>query len=283
MVILALGCTSSNEEDFNWVNPLPEQSYPLVRHETFFSELMQTEVGYNIYFPPGYDSTNADKRYPVVYYLHGWRRGSEANSVYMATLFNEWMVNGSIPPRIYVFPNGGKLSHYDYDGYFGESTFVKELIPHIDANYPTIADRSGRGLEGFSMGGRAVARDMFKYPDMFCSAVSIGGGQHKERMLPGGEGNEDEVAASRGGNNSWDLAMSYSMREDGIPIKILVVVGTADRNYPGNVDWMVHLDSLGIAYSSHVVEGIRHEAADLYAVLGDSIMAFHEQCFSADS
>ena len=30
--------------------------------------------------------------------------------------------------------------------------FVKELIPHIDSTYRTIAKRSGRGIEGFSQG-----------------------------------------------------------------------------------------------------------------------------------
>jgi enterochelin esterase-like enzyme len=34
----------------------------------------------------------------------------------------------------------------------GCDVFVKELIPHIDSTYRTIAKRSGRGIEGFSQG-----------------------------------------------------------------------------------------------------------------------------------
>jgi enterochelin esterase-like enzyme len=99
-----------SRDEFQWVNPLPKQSYPLVRHGVYFSESMQTDIGYYVYLPPGYDSAYVGTGYPVVYYLHGWSVGSEANSVYMASLFNQWIVNGSIPPRIYVFLNGGEES-----------------------------------------------------------------------------------------------------------------------------------------------------------------------------
>ena len=43
---------------------------------------MGTEVGYRIYLPPGYEESERKKnRYPVVYYLHGGRPGSELKSV----------------------------------------------------------------------------------------------------------------------------------------------------------------------------------------------------------
>ena len=37
----------------------------------------------------------------------------------------------------------------------GCDVFINELIPHIDSTYRTIADRSGRGIEGFSQGARS--------------------------------------------------------------------------------------------------------------------------------
>jgi hypothetical protein len=85
----------------------------------------------------------------------------------------------------------------------------------------------------------------------------------------------------RNGNNSWDLADQYGSQGNGDDLAILVLVGTLDEgNFEPNVEWMAHLDSLGIAYSSFIVDGVGHEAADLYAKLGDSVMDFHEQCFS---
>ena len=38
----------------------------------------------------------------------------------------------------------------------GCDVFIDELIPHIDATYRTVAERGGRGLEGFSQGGRGT-------------------------------------------------------------------------------------------------------------------------------
>ena len=63
------------------------------------------------------------------------------------------------------------------------AAFIKELIPHIDKTYRTIASRKGRAIEGFSQGGRGTARHMFKYPELFCSVAPMGGGhQHEKRI-----------------------------------------------------------------------------------------------------
>ena len=56
---------------FKWVNPIPDKKkVDRVFHKTFKSPSMKVEVGYCIYLPAEYDSAE-NKRYPVVYYLHG--------------------------------------------------------------------------------------------------------------------------------------------------------------------------------------------------------------------
>ena len=154
---------------FAWVNQ-PSKAYANlpVQHKTFHSQSMGTEVGYCIYLPPGYENfEQANSRYPVVYYLHGGRPGSELKSVGLSVFIEKAIQSNRIPPMIYVFINGGPMSHYDYpqikNGQ-GESVFIKELIPHVDSNYRTIASREGRGIEGFSQGGRGTTRIMFRHP-----------------------------------------------------------------------------------------------------------------------
>ena len=39
--------------------------------DKFYSISLDTIRAVNIYLPENYDSTNADERYPVVYFLHG--------------------------------------------------------------------------------------------------------------------------------------------------------------------------------------------------------------------
>src|SRR3954453_16237671 len=53
-----------------------------------------------------------------------------------------------------------------------ESVIIKDLIPHVDATYRTVADRGARAIEGFSMGGFGAAHFGFKYPETF-GVVSI--------------------------------------------------------------------------------------------------------------
>ena len=81
-------------------------------------------------------------------------------------------------------------------------------------------------------------------------------------------------------NNSWDLARSYAGREENLSVEILVVVGTSDFNYQANLEWMEHLQSLGISFRRKVVPDVPHSGVRLYQESGDEIMRFHERCFA---
>jgi endo-1,4-beta-xylanase len=269
---------------FRWVNPLPANAPAGVLHETYPSKLHQTAVGYAVYLPPGYaDAANASHRYPVVYYLHGGRPGGENKSVAMARFFDQHMRAGTVDPMIYVFVNGGAVSHYDYPQLksFGESAFIKELIPHIDSRFRTIASKQGRGLEGFSQGGRGTARIAFRHPDLFCSAAPMGGGHQHERRASENNGQEagPEGYVFEPGLNTWDLASTYA-RQGTARVRWLVVVGDQDFNYQANLDWMKHLDSLAIRHQRIIVPRVPHSAAGVYEKIGPAGMKFHQACFA---
>lgn len=53
-----------------------------------------------------------------------------------------------------------------------ETCIVRELVPHIDANYRTVAAREGRSLHGYSMGGFGALKLGFKHPEVFGSVVA---------------------------------------------------------------------------------------------------------------
>jgi endo-1,4-beta-xylanase len=198
---------------FSWVNRFPEGRFPGLTHATFDSKRVRQRIGYCIYLPPCYDdSNNADLHYPVVYYLHGGRPGSECKSIALTNSIDEAIRSQAAPAMIYVFVNGGAVSHYNYPQYDSpaEDILVHELIPHIDATYRTIAGREGRGLEGFSQGGRATARIGFAYPELFCSAASGGGGHATEKRIAENDGWENETLRFQPGANSWDRARDYA-------------------------------------------------------------------------
>jgi hypothetical protein len=266
---------------FRWVNPLKQQ-LPGVRHATFRSNSMNIDVGYCIYTPSEYSKPrSAAERFPVVYYLHGGRPGSEIKSVRLATHIHRLIESGSAPPMIYVFVNGGPVSHYNMSersNAMGEDVFVKELIPHIDSTYRTINGREGRGVEGFSQGGRGTTRIMFRYPELFGSAAPGGAGHATEKRISEQHGRESDTLVFAPGHNTYDRARQYA-KTPSPPLPILIHVGTEGFNYENNLAYMKFLDTLRIPYQRLIVEDAAHSAVQIYEKRGLDIMTFHATNF----
>lgn len=165
----------ANSPDMWVTSPVPELPVG-VTHHTFRSESMKRDVGYCLYLPPGYE-TDTERRYPVIYHLHG-AGGNETRSVYSASVLHEGILAGKLPEIVMVFPNGGRSTMYQDSGdgrFMAETMMIKELIPHIDATYRTTADRKARCIEGFSMGGRGSTNLAMKHPQLFGSLFNQSG------------------------------------------------------------------------------------------------------------
>ncbi len=274
---------------FKWVNPFPAdlEKPPGLQHGSFQNPSMPREVGYAIYLPPQY-SEDADARFPVVYYLHGGRPGNESRSVSLSNYLHEAMSAGVTAPVIYVYVNGGVLSHYNYAPLdsMGEDLFIEELIPFIDSNYRTIADRRGRAIQGFSQGGRGVTRHMFKYPELFSSAAAGGPGYSAEEQISENSGVEFDTRSQipveydfGKGNDAFTLAREYA-ESDGPKLEIAIWIGTKGFNYEATIDYMEFLDGLEIDYKVYTVGGVGHAPAALYQEIGSELMNFHSDAFT---
>jgi len=269
---------------FQWVNPL-KGKLPGVRHATFRSPSMGVDVGYCIYLPAEYDAAETVlEKFPVVYYLHGGRPGSELKSVKLAEQIHQHIEAGDVPPMIYVFVNGGPVSHYnmpDREHAMGADVFIKELIPHIDATYRTIAERSGRGIEGFSQGGRGTTRLMFRCPEFFGSAAPGGAGHATEKLISENNGMENPQLVFQPGDNTYDLARRYAQtrKAGSLELPILIHVGTKGFNYQNNLAYMKFLEELNIPFQRLIVEDAPHSASDIYRKKGLEIMQFHAKNF----
>jgi gluconolactonase len=165
-------------------NNAEQFSSQLLRHTTYPSKSMGTEVGFSYWLPPDYESRK-DQRYPVLYWLHGLG-GSELGDSYPATSLASKVASGEVPPMILIQLNAGARSVYadSFDGkWLAETTVISELIPFVDQNYRTIANRSGRALQGMSMGGEGAIRFAVKYPELFSSAIGYAGGYVSHSVL----------------------------------------------------------------------------------------------------
>jgi enterochelin esterase-like enzyme/dienelactone hydrolase len=158
----------------DWVDP--ERTTPKgTSYKTFHSKTIDADVSYLVYLPPEYEK-EPTTRYPVLYYLHASGGTPRRDAPGIVGRLDAAVRAGRVPPLIIVFPNGlrGATMYCDTkDGkYPVESVLVKDLIPHVDATYRTVAGRHGRAVDGFSMGGFGAAHLGFKYPEVF-GVVSI--------------------------------------------------------------------------------------------------------------
>jgi S-formylglutathione hydrolase FrmB len=166
---------------YQWVSPA--HTATRVQYHTFQSAAVGSPVSYHIYTPEICDSATT-QLFPVVYWLHG-TGGSGPGLTRLAARLDSAIRSGKIPPMLVVFPNGLLLGMW-VDWKSGrvpmETVVIKELIPHIDATFRTIASREGRLIEGFSMGGYGAARLAFKYPHIFAAASLLAPGPMQEEL-----------------------------------------------------------------------------------------------------
>lgn len=144
-----------------------------VYQKSFTGPVTGKTINYNIYLPEGYDKSFS--RYPVVYMLHGWTQdqGGTQNTI-VPQSFENATTAGILGKFIIVFPNGYSDSFWgdSKDGSKpAETNIIKELIPHVDSVYRTLADRKNRVVQGFSMGGFGAAKFVSKYPELFSVAI----------------------------------------------------------------------------------------------------------------
>ncbi|SLK03578.1 S-formylglutathione hydrolase FrmB [Novosphingobium mathurense] len=125
-----------------------------------------------VVLPPSYGK-DPQRRYPVVYALHGYSIGAEQ---WMKEIHVPQTVEGAFAQgateMIVVLPdsktayNGSMYSSSQTTGDF--ETFVsRDLVAYIDSHYRTLPDRRSRGLVGHSMGGYGATRIGFKHADVF--------------------------------------------------------------------------------------------------------------------
>lgn len=257
LVAAAVVAAQQKPRPIKWNNPDAPRS-PGVEHKNFKSKSMDTEVGYCVYTPPGYADGKA--RFPVVYFLHGAGGNENSDAGGFSGLVARAVKDKKMPPVICVFPNGGMSGYADRPETktMGETLIIKELIPHIDADYRTIASREGRVIAGFSMGGGGAVRLALKHPDMFSVAASWAGAFRK-----GGASPDDPVA----------LAEKNIEQIKG-KLRLLLVVGDKDLTYEGHKPVVDKLKDLGIAHEWIVLPGVDHNLGVYYQKTGEDFVRF---------
>ncbi len=133
----------------------------------------------SIYLPASYAS-EPNRRYPVIYLLHGYTDSDERwfgkiqHFINVPAIADKVFAAGGTREMLIVMPNAYtafKGSMYSSSATTGDwETYVaKELVDYVDGHYRTIANPRSRGLAGHSMGGYGTVKIAMQHPGVFSS------------------------------------------------------------------------------------------------------------------
>lgn len=183
----------AHDEDFYAMKQVPHGN---VQQVYFYSKSTDTHSRAFVYTPPTYGKDK--KKYPVLYLQHGWGEDETAwsNQGYANLIMDNLIAEGKIEPFIivmtYGMTNDVKFGHInEFTAKEFETVLVDELIPYIDSNFRTQADKKHRAMAGLSMGGFETKLITLRRPEVFNYYGLLSGGTY----APGDIKDKNQVAS----------------------------------------------------------------------------------------
>lgn len=247
------------EEEVDYYN-LKNVPHGQIRQIRYFSDVTKAWRRAFVYTPAGYD-TNTSQRYPVLYLQHGGGEDETGwpNQGKMDAIMDNLIAEGKAKPMIVVMDNGYAVdpsaasanSPQGLRGLFQnsalEKVFINEIIPMVDKEFRTIADRDHRAMAGLSMGGFQSFQIAMTNLDKFAYVGGFSGGGIIEQ---GGD-------FSKMYNNVWSDVDAFNKR-----VKLIYLsIGTAE---PANMYQTVNnfhkeFEKAGIKHVYYESPGTSHE------------------------
>ena len=232
---------------------------------------------YLIYLPPGYAQDHS-RRFPVIYWLHGGfgnaRQGAWAVQNYAAAMQARQMPE-TIIVLVQALPVGWYVDSRDGERPI-EQVIIKNLLPHIDATYRTLAPKAARGIEGHSMGGYGALHLGLKYPALFGAIFSVAPSVLRDMnaepefrtfdTFAGDQAYYEEVGP-------WNLTRLNARILSHNRTLLKLIIGKEDGHLVSTLDefhaWLINL---GIDHEYVVIPGAGHDFAE--TILGDGENTF---------
>jgi S-formylglutathione hydrolase len=137
----------------------------------------------SIYIPPSYNR-EPRRRYPVLYFLHGFDADERAliqghyQNLNIRLSMDSLIHAGLVKEMIVVMPNARNAfngSFYTNSPVTGnwEQFIVRDLVNYVDRKYRTIKSRDSRGIAGHSMGGYGALRIAMRHPEVYSAVYAL--------------------------------------------------------------------------------------------------------------
>jgi S-formylglutathione hydrolase FrmB len=238
--------------------------------------------------PPSYDGSG-DRKYPVVYALHGLFEGSgfwERRG--LAPILAGLRASGAVPEFLVVAVDGGNSFFLNAPGGRYEDLVTKDLVAHVEAAYRVVPGRKGRALLGISMGGYAALHIAFEQLGLV-SAVATHSAMLLERIPSAdqGAGRWHMAAFNKVFGDPIDAALwaendplAWARKVDPKSAPALYVDCGAEDRYglaSGHRELHAILDERGVAHSfelppgDHGYEFVRARLEKSLRFLGDAL------------
>lgn len=234
-----------NTPRFDEVQNVPHGT---IRIHRYLSTPLKKLRGVYVYLPAGYDEKSATK-YPVLYLRHG---GGDNESSWSQTagradiILENLIAKKEAVPMIIVMTNG--LTDGSWAGGSSkegmeklEEELLKDVIPLVEKNYKTLADKGSRAIAGLSMGGGQAYvmglrnLDKFSWIGEFSSGLLSDTSFSINERAPGIFNNADAV------NKQLKL--------------LWIGCGTDDPRIPGHLSFANNLKKLKIKHEVYNVPG----------------------------
>ena len=230
-----------------------------------WSSALGEEVRYRAWVPAVRDG----ERCATAYLLHGRGDDLEGWSRVVPRL-EELVDRGLVPPLVAVVPDApwsGRGSWYVDSRFTGapagrpvETALVRDLVSHVDATYPTAADRSHRLVGGCSMGGAGALSLLLRHPGVFAGGLVLSPAvydplppAHSSARTSGafGRGDDRFVEEVYAAHTVEGLLAGYARAGD-LPVRLFLAVGEDEWRNPLPQDARHDLDRVAAAVHDRV-------------------------------
>lgn len=142
-----------------------------IRSLYYWSEINGLERHCNVYVPAEYEQ-NPNKKYPVLYLLHGWGEDENgwSNQGHVGNIMDGLIAEGKAVPMIIVMDCGDIKTNPDVRKASTNDVtqiYVNDLMPYIEKTFRTDNDRQHRAMAGLSRGGMQTTMTVFNNMDKF--------------------------------------------------------------------------------------------------------------------
>ncbi|MBN2175617.1 MAG: glycoside hydrolase, partial [Bacteroidales bacterium] len=229
-----------------------------IRSIQYWSDINGLERHINVYVPAGYEQ-DPDKKYPVLYLLHGWGEDENGWSVqgHMANIMDGLIESKIAVPMIVVMPSGDIKTNSDVRTASGDVTeiFAKDLIPFIDKTFHTYTDREHRAMAGLSRGGFQTCMTVFNNMDKFAWMGTFSGFFMGMRMRGNNDKNQPDMKSlvETSFNGIFKDAAAFNKQMN----LLFISTGTEERSPKESVEALTNHGIKNIVF--HESQGTAHE------------------------